>query len=264
MEAVVMGRWKIEVEQPGTPDARYRAFRPDAPSSLLQLDEREARDLMDALIEIVKPNGHVASPAAPGQPRSVTVTRSKNKLRVRTQATAIKVPESDALGLFEALAGTLARKPERAKGRDASPLPRAANGRPAAWQCSQCSATGNGAGPEPPAAAGCQDGGTHEWVRGGVIRLAEAVQQSLPGHTVSIVRDAEAVAARTTSCRVDSPTGELVGVAVVTDEGATTASLDKIEARATEVARLLKILRSSGDAARYVEVNERGIRIRLR
>jgi hypothetical protein len=256
-----MGRWKIEVEQAGTPDVRYRAFRPDAPSSLLQLDERQARDLMDALIEIVKPNGHVASPATPGEPRSVTVTRTKNKLRVRTQTAQIKVPESDAIGLFEALAGTLARKPERAK---TAPLPRATNGRPAAWQCSSCSATGNGAGPEPPSAAGCQGGGTHEWVRGGVIRLAEAVQQSLPGHTVSIVRDAEAIAARATSCRVDSPTGELVGVAVVTDEGATTASLDKIESRATEVARLLKILRSSGDAARYVEVNERGIRIRLR
>jgi hypothetical protein len=258
-----MGRWKIEVEQPGTPNARYRAFRPDAPSSLLQLDEREARDLMDALIELVKPNGHVASPGAAGEPRSVTVMRSKNKLRVRTQATSVKLPEGDALGLFEALAGTLARKSE-GKPREAASKPRAANGRPAAWQCSRCATTGNGAGPEPPAAAGCEDGSTHEWVRGGVIRLAEAVQQSLPGHTVSIVRDADAAAKHTTSCRVDGPTGDLVGVAVVTDEGATTASLDRIEARAAEVARLLKVLRSSGDVARYVEVNERGIRIRLR
>jgi hypothetical protein len=262
-----MGRWKIEVEASGSGAApgRYRLLRPDAPSSPLQLDEQEARDLTDALIEMLRPQGYAAANGTGTEPRRVTVTRAKNRLRIRTQSATVKLPANEASALLEALAGTVGRATGRAKPRETPSLPRATgNPRPGSWQCSRCMITASGAPPDPPPAAGCHEGSPHEWVRSSVIRLVETVQQSLPGHTVSIVTDANAPTPEGTSCRVDDAAGQLVGVAVMTDECAMSAPLDRIEARANEVARLLKILRSAGDAARYVEVNERGVRIRLR
>jgi hypothetical protein len=267
-----MGRWKIELE-PSSPQSssgpsksRYRVLRPGSLTPLLLLDEQETKDLADALGEALKPAGQQASERAEGGPRRVSVQLAKQRVRIRAANRTVKLAVNEAGELLDALAHTFGRTAGPTKMRPPASVGRATPAeRPAAWQCSRCMGTASASAPQSPPVVGCVEGGQHDWMRGGVLRLVEAVQQSLPGHTVSLARDADEAGRCTTSCRVEDAKGQPVGVAVVTDDYAASASLDRIEARASEVARLLKVLRAYGDApSRYVEVNERGIRIRLR
>lgn len=111
-----MATWRIESdprpEPPGGPKTRYVIFKDAGVTPLLQLDNRDAEDLTDALIVSLEPPGYRVenAPGLPPPRGSVQIERGRVKLTTREQT--FSLPRHDALGLLAALVDCLARQPE--------------------------------------------------------------------------------------------------------------------------------------------------------
>ena len=254
-----MSTWRIELDPSPEPlegpRTRYVVYREAANTPLFHLDNRDAEDLTDALIEALRPIGYQVGDPRDVPPPRVCARVKGDRVKIGTPARVAMLPKVEARALFEALAHELGRRGEEEGG----------NMRAVAWQCRLCNTVANAApGPEP-ASPGCDNDRQHEWYREVALGLAGSVEAELPGFTATVFRDGEARSRRATGFRVDDPQGDPVGVVLVTDTLCDAAPLDMIAETASRVAELLRNLREDGQSGRrYIEVGEHGVRLRDR
>ena len=106
------GTWRVELDptHPGEPPTRCLVFKDTGTVPFFHLDNRDAEDLIDALIRELSPAGYPIQPVE-GQPQ-VSVERKRDRLAVVTPRRQASLSEADALTLFRALAAALSREPE--------------------------------------------------------------------------------------------------------------------------------------------------------